>query len=415
VALLLVCAALLAGVYGQFRGAFTTTTPLTVLADRAGLVMDPGAKVTYNGVAIGRVGAITEQQVDGMPKARMRLDIDPAYVDLIPANVHVTISATTVFGNKYVSFTSPEDPTAQRISSSELIDVAGTSTEFNTLFETITSISEKVDPVRLNATLSAAAEALTGLGAEFGRSLANGNQILGDLNPRLPVLRHDVRALADLTQVYTRASPQLWDGLDAAVTTARALHDQQGALDAALLAAIGFGNTAADVFARGGPYLVRGSADLIPTTQTLDENSPAIYCTTRNFAAIGPRVAASLGGNGYSLASASASGGGVTGAANPYIYPDNLPRLNAKGGPGGKPGCWQSITRDLWPAPYLVVDRGQHCAIQPFRAGPTAPRRVRLGPPGRCVHDQSVTDITPGPARPRNAAAPPAPRRRRLH
>jgi hypothetical protein len=63
--------------------------------------------------------------------------------------------------------------------------------------------------------------------------------------------------------------------------------------------------------------LVRGSADLIPTTQTLDENSPAIYCTTRNFAAIGPRVAASLGGNGYSPASA--SGGGVTGAANPYI------------------------------------------------------------------------------------------------
>jgi phospholipid/cholesterol/gamma-HCH transport system substrate-binding protein len=93
----------------------------------------------------------------------VRLDIDPAYVALIPANVHVTIAATTVFGNRYVSFTSPEDPTGQRISSSELIDVAGTSTEFNTLFETITSISEKVDPVRLNATLSAAAEALTGL------------------------------------------------------------------------------------------------------------------------------------------------------------------------------------------------------------------------------------------------------------
>ena len=86
----------------------------------------------------------------------------------------------------------------------------------------------------------------------------------------------------------------------------------------------------ADAFERAGPYLVRGSADLIPTARTLDANSPAIYCTTRNFAAIGPRVADALGGNGYSLSTA--SGGGVTGAPNPYVYPDNLPRLNAKGG-----------------------------------------------------------------------------------
>ena len=101
--LLLVCAAVLGGVYGQFQGAFTTTTRLTVIADRAGLVMEPGAKVTYNGVEIGRVAAITGQQVHGTPKARLRLDIDPVYLDLIPVNVHATVSATTVFGNKYVS------------------------------------------------------------------------------------------------------------------------------------------------------------------------------------------------------------------------------------------------------------------------------------------------------------------------
>nr|WP_278184296.1 hypothetical protein [Mycobacterium kubicae] len=26
------------------------------------------------------------------------------------------------------------------------------------------------------------------------------------------------------------------------------------------------------------------------------------------------------------------------GAQNPYIWPENLPRINAEGGPGGKPG-----------------------------------------------------------------------------
>ena len=40
------------------------------------------------------------------------------------------------------------------------------------------------------------------------------------------------------------------------------------------------------------------------------------------------------------------------------MYPDNLPRINAHGGPEGKPGCWQTITHDLWPAPYLVMDTG---------------------------------------------------------
>ena len=37
-----------------------------------------------------------------------------------------------------------------------------------------------------------------------------------------------------------------------------------------------------DVFERGGPYLVRGTEDLIPTGGLLDEYSPALFCTVRN-------------------------------------------------------------------------------------------------------------------------------------
>ncbi len=59
-------------------------------------------------------------------------------------------------------------------------------TEFNTLFETLISIAEKVDPVKVNLTLSAAAHALTGLGEKFGVSLTNSNTILDDVNPQIP-------------------------------------------------------------------------------------------------------------------------------------------------------------------------------------------------------------------------------------
>ncbi len=347
-------------VYFQFRGDFLPREQLTMMSARAGLSMDPGAKVTYNGVQIGRVAAVNEVDVGGEPRAKITLDVDPKYLKLIPKNVDANINATTVFGNKYISFSSPKDPSPQRITTSDVIDVTSVTTEFNTLFETVVSVSEKVDPVKLNQTLAATAEALDGLGDRFGQSIIHGNEILADLNPRMPQLRRDNQLLAELGEVYANAAPDLFDGLENAVTTARTLNEQQGNIDQALMAAVGFGNTGADVFERGGPYLVRGAEDLIPTSRLLDEYSPALFCTIRNFHDVEPRVAASLGGNGYSLRTHSL----VLGASNAYVYPDNLPRVNAKGGPEGRPGCWQPVTRDLWPNPYLVMDTG--ASIAPY-------------------------------------------------
>ncbi len=358
--LLVIAAVVVALVYVQFRGGFTPTTKLTLVSDRAGLVMDPGSKVTFNGVEIGRVASVEAIERNNTTKAQLALDIDPRYINLIPANVDANIKATTVFGNKYVSFTSPSKPDAARISSADVIDVSGVTTEFNTLFETITSISEQVDPVKLNLTLSATATALTGLGTKFGQSIVNGNAVLDDINPQMPQIRRDIQGLSDLADVYTKAAPNLFDSLDNAVTTARTLNAQQGDLDAALLSAVGFGNTGGDVFERGGPYLVRGASDLIPTARTLDQYSPSLFCTIRNYALITPAAAAALGGDGFSLNTTTQ----FLGAENPYVYPDNLPRVNAKGGPGGAPGCWQPITRDLWPAPYLVMDTG--ASIAPY-------------------------------------------------
>ena len=347
-------------VYFQFRGDFLPREQLTMMSARSGLSMDPGAKVTYNGVEIGRVATVNAVDVGGEPRAKIVLDVDPKYIELIPKNVNADISATTVFGNKYISFTSPKDPSSQRITSSDVIDVTHVTTEFNTLFETVVSLSSQVDPIKLNQTLAATAEALDGLGDRFGQSIDNGNAILDDINPQMPQIRRDNQLLADLGEVYSNASPDLFDGLQNAVTTARTLNQEQGTIDQALMSAVGFGNTGADVFERGGPYLVRGAEDLLEPSATLDRNSPALFCTVRNYHDVEPKVAASLGGNGYSLRTLS----GIMGAGNPYVYPDNLPRVNARGGPGGKPGCWQPVTRDLWPAPYLVMDTG--ASIAPY-------------------------------------------------
>jgi phospholipid/cholesterol/gamma-HCH transport system substrate-binding protein len=385
---LLVAAIVLAFVWFQFRGELTPKTSLTLVAARSGLVMDPGSKVTYNGVEIGRVASVSEIQRDGKAAAQVVMDVNPKYIRLIPANVDANIRGTTVFGNKYVSLTSPKHPAPQRITPQHVIDARSVTTEFNTLFDTLTSIAEKVDPVKVNLTLAAAADALNGLGDKFGQSIVNGNAILDDVNPRMPQIRHDIQQLAALGDTYANAAPDLFDALNNAVTTARTLHRQEADLDAALLAATGLGNTGEDIFRRGGPYLQRGAADLVPTAELLDTYSPEIFCTIRNYHDAEPAAYQTTGGgNGYALRTMtelmSGLGGILTlpgltgtvltqgllglaglvgGAPNPYVYPDNLPRINARGGPGGAPGCWQPLTRDLWPAPTLVMDTGASLA-----------------------------------------------------
>ena len=352
---MVVAAVVLALVFLQFRGDLSPKTHLTMVSPRAGLVMDPGSKVTYNGIEIGRVAHVDELNLDGKPQARLTLDVNPKFIKAIPANVMGEIKATTVFGNKYVSFTSPENPVPQRISTADVITADSVSTEFNTLFETVVSIAEKVDPVKLNETLDATAQALDGLGDRFGQSIDHANDILGDINPQMAQLRYDTQKLADLGDVYADSSADLWAFLQNATKTAHTVNEQEGNLDAALMASIGIGNTGGDVLERGGPYLTRGAADLVPSSQLLNYYSPEIFCTFRNYAVVAPKVKEILGGdNGYSLHGA----GTPVGAGNPYVYPDNLPRVNAHGGPEGKPGCWQTITHDLWPFPYLVMDTG---------------------------------------------------------
>jgi phospholipid/cholesterol/gamma-HCH transport system substrate-binding protein len=134
----------------QYRGTFTSREQLTVLSSRSGLVVDPGSKVTLNGVEIGRVAHIAAVDRDGTEQAALTLEVDPDYLHLIPVNVVADVKASTVFGNKYVAFSSPKDPSSQHVSAGDVIAAASVSTEFNTLFETVTSIAEKVDPIKVN-------------------------------------------------------------------------------------------------------------------------------------------------------------------------------------------------------------------------------------------------------------------------
>ena len=151
---LLVVAAIAASfIYLQFRGDLAPKAELTVVSDRAGLMVERGAKVTYHGVEIGRVGRIGLVDDGGTSAAGLTLDVDPRYLDVIPVNVHAEIRATTVFGNKYVSLAAPESPSRERLSNHGVIAAAAVTTEFNTLFETVTEIARRSNRSSINRPL----------------------------------------------------------------------------------------------------------------------------------------------------------------------------------------------------------------------------------------------------------------------
>ena len=86
---------------------------MTVVSPRAGLVMNPDAKVQIRGVQVGKVDSI--EAVAETASAAIHLAMDPKRMSAIPANVLVDIASTTVFGAKQVQFVFPPDPSPESL------------------------------------------------------------------------------------------------------------------------------------------------------------------------------------------------------------------------------------------------------------------------------------------------------------
>ena len=78
---------------GAFNRDFRPYARVMLTSDRAGLVMEPGAKVKLRGVQVGRVASIQS----GDP-VKLQLELYPEQLNYIPANVTAEITAPTAFG-----------------------------------------------------------------------------------------------------------------------------------------------------------------------------------------------------------------------------------------------------------------------------------------------------------------------------
>jgi phospholipid/cholesterol/gamma-HCH transport system substrate-binding protein len=344
---------LIAVTSAMFAGTLKSYVPITLTSERAGLVMEDGAKVKLRGVQVGEV-----RSVEGGPGAvTLKLDIYPDQVEHIPANVGAEIRATTAFGAKYVTLIYPSDPTSKRLAAGQVIQSRNVSTEVNTVFENLTNVLKKIDTPKLDSVLTALAEGLRGQGERIGEGITAGNETLKQLNPRADTIRRDWQALKGFSDTYGAAAQDILTVLDAASTTSKTITDQAANLDALLVGVSGFARSGIDLLGPNKDNLVKAINVLEPTTSLLMKYNPELTCLLQG------------GKNNLDTGFLDVTGGANGKSAildvallagdDAYKYPDNLPIYGGKGGPGGKPGCGSlpDVAKN-WPVRYLVTNSG---------------------------------------------------------
>jgi phospholipid/cholesterol/gamma-HCH transport system substrate-binding protein len=345
IAIVLICS-------GFFAGTFASYIAVTLASDRSGLMMESGARVTMRGVQVGRVGGIA----GGSQPVKLKLEIFPDQVHYIPANVQAEIKATTAFGAKYVDLIYPDHPVPARLASGAVLRSRNVATEVNTVFDNLVGLLHQIDVSKLNSVLTAVADGVRGQGERIGEATTDANQVLLAINPRMGTVAADWRSLKGFSDAYSAAAHDILATLDAASTTSTTVTNHAKDLDALLLNTSGFSNSAIGLLGPNRDNFVNGVNVLEPTTNLLLKYNPEYTCLLKGakyFLDHGGYEY--VGGNGISFVEDI----GTIFGHDPYVYPDNLPIVAAKGGPGGKPGCGSlpDVSKNF-PVRYEVTNTG---------------------------------------------------------
>jgi phospholipid/cholesterol/gamma-HCH transport system substrate-binding protein len=378
-----------------FAGTFKSSVPVTLTSERSGIILETNAKVKLRGVQVGRVSEV------GTAKngARLTLEIDPDQLQYIPANVEAEIAVTTAFGAKFVDLVYPDNPSKERLAAGALLHSKNVSTEVNTVFENVVDLLEMIDPAKLNAVLTAVADAVRGKGERIGQATTDLNEVLTALNDRSDLIREDWRSFKNFNDTYAAVAQDILTVLDAASTTSATVVNHATSLDNLLLNVSGFANAGTNLLATTKDNLVAAANVLEPTTNLLLKYAPTYTCMLQG-------QTNNLENGAYSAF------GGADGRTlhfdatllpgnDPYMYPDNLPTIAAKGGPGGKPGCGSlpDVAKNF-PVRQLVTNTGWGTGVD-IRPNPGIghPCYANWFPATRAVPEApSIRQCIPGPA-----------------
>lgn len=255
---------------------FERSTRMTLEADRAGLQLAVNGDVRYHGVLVGRIDSIGQ---DG-EQAVIELALQPEAATDIPRNVRAEILPTTLFGQKFVSLIEPEDPDAEAVRDGDVLpaDRVETNVELSRVLANLFPLLRSVKPAELNNTLYALASALSGRGEDVGALLERLDGYTGRLADRLPDLQRDLELVADVSETYERATPDVLRLLRNATVSARTLVDQEAQLSSFIGDVTGMAETTTRVLAENEDGIIRLGELSRPLLRLLDTYAPQYPC-----------------------------------------------------------------------------------------------------------------------------------------
>lgn len=279
----------------QYDKAFTPVYHVTVDSDRAGLQLVPHSDVKIRGLIVGEV-----RSIKATPKgAAISLAIDPGKAALIPEDSSARMLPKTVFGEKYVELEPPSgDLGGAHLKNGDVIpqDRSSTAIEVSQVLNDVMPLLTAVRPAKVNETLNALATALQGRGDELGQMLVDADGYLKKINPQLPLVMHDLRALGTVSDNVNGAAPDLLAILKNLQTTNKTIVDEQPQLVQVLDRGINLTGKVTPFLEDNEPRIVGAQIANRQALALVAKYSPSVPCVFEGMARLQPRLIDAMGG-----------------------------------------------------------------------------------------------------------------------
>lgn len=276
VGFLVVIALLVSLSIALYTKAFTPVVLVSLQTDRVGNQLTTHADVKLRGLRVGEVRGIRSSG-EG---ATIQLALDKDQARLVPADVSAQLLPKTLFGEKEVDLIAAPSSTAPPIRAGAVIpqDRSHTSIETERVLNDLMPLLESLKPVQLSLTLNAVSSALRGRGDRIGANFVRNDDYFRQLNPELPAIMEDFRGLADVSQSYATAAPDLLRLIDNSAADSRNLVDQRSELATFLSTTTTFSQSANDFLSINERGLVDLASQSRPNLQLYKEFSPEYSC-----------------------------------------------------------------------------------------------------------------------------------------
>ncbi|MFD0856913.1 MCE family protein, partial [Actinomadura adrarensis] len=224
--------------------------------------------------------------------------LDPDRAKLIPNNVQARLLPKTLFGEKYVDLQIPAQAGPAGLREGQVIrqDMSQQAVEIDRVLNNLLPLLRSVRPEKLNTTLNAVSTALHGRGDQIGHNLEQADALLKKINPQLGTLVYDLRALADTSDIYARAAPDLLKTLRNLNVTSKTITDKTGTIEDLIPMVTDTGGKGRKFMRDNGPKIIGVNVANRDGLALIARYSPSLPCVFEGLEKLRPLAEEAGGG-----------------------------------------------------------------------------------------------------------------------